>query len=97
MDKLIYIGEEGDFAAHHKRKEICFDRFSELKLKENWTVGPGRIDAIRFQFKRAVKLTGFKCFDNKNMEPYGVKYQVLVNMKKVLEHADDEYSHSPSH
>ncbi len=54
-------------------------------MKENWTVGPGRVDAIRFKFGHAVKLTGFKCFDNKNADPFGIKYNVFLNGGQVIE------------
>ena len=78
------MDEEIIFPNQSHPSEIVFNRFSELKMKENWTVGPGRVDAIRFKFLRPVKITGFKCFDNKNADPFGIKYNVFLNGDQVI-------------
>lgn len=72
-------------------QEVVFNRFSDLKLKENWTVGPGRIDAIKFKFGKKVQVTGFNCFDNKNGDPFGIKYSVFLNGKQVIDRQEEEY------
>ena len=78
----------------NKIQEVVFNRFTDLKLKENWTVGPGRIDAIKFKFGKKVQVTGFNCFDNKNSNPYGIKYSVFLNGKYIIDRFEDEYTWS---
>ena len=44
-------------------------------------------------------MTGFKCFDNKSSDLYGLKYTVFINGKQILDRHEEEIPQSgdPSH